>query len=694
MSDGPQPAELEVRPASRPLLSRLSVVWLVPLVALLVSLGVAWQTYRDRGVLVEIAFDDATGIQPGQTPLKFREVDVGRVEGVRFSDDLSQVVVSVRVQNDVAPFIDDDARFWLVRPEITTRGVSRLDTVLSGVFIEGLWDSETGPVAERYTALSSAPVERETEGGTWVRLRMDDGGQLAEGAPVLYRGVEVGQVSNKRLSDDGVVMDAFIRAPHDARLSSATRFWDVSGFSVSLGAQGLRLDVRSLPALVSGGVEFDTLVSGGALLEGAREFRLYGGRDAAREAVLSDGGDDAIAVSVLLDGDIRGLARDAEVRYRGLRVGRVRDFSLQVEESARGARDVRLRVEMTLWPARFGLRPDTTYAEGLAFLEERVAEGLRARAASTGLLGGTVVIELVETDDRAEGRIDYLSGPLPRLPSAPAEITDPADTAEGVFARINDLPVEELMQSAIALLDDTRAVVGRESTRRVPDAALELIEEMQAIATSEGVQRTPAAMRDAAEDLQAIMARLREEGMSQRLLSAIDETGRAASATARAANELPPILDNLESLAAKVNALPLADLTQRANGLLASLDALLGSDEMAALPERLNSTLGQLRGALAELREGGAVGNVNEALAAARRAATSVETASDRLPELLRRIESTVTGAEELVAAYGDRSDFNDQALSALRELRRAAASAASLARTLERDPSAIIRGR
>ena len=56
---------------------RISAVWLVPLLALIIALVVAWRTYADRGPLIEIVFDNAAGIEAGQTTLRFRDVNVG-----------------------------------------------------------------------------------------------------------------------------------------------------------------------------------------------------------------------------------------------------------------------------------------------------------------------------------------------------------------------------------------------------------------------------------------------------------------------------------------------------------------------------------------------------------------------------------------------------------------------------------------
>ncbi len=76
--------DLPVSDGRRSLVERVSLVWLVPLAALLVSLWVAWQSYADRGPLVDILFEEATGIREGETELRYRDVTVGRVEDVGF----------------------------------------------------------------------------------------------------------------------------------------------------------------------------------------------------------------------------------------------------------------------------------------------------------------------------------------------------------------------------------------------------------------------------------------------------------------------------------------------------------------------------------------------------------------------------------------------------------------------------------
>ena len=58
------------------------------------------------------------------------------------------------------------------------------------------------------------------------------------------------------------------------------------------------------------------------------------------------------------------------------------------------------------------------------------------------------------------------------------------------------------------------------------------------------------------------------------------------------------------------------------------------------------------------------------------------------------RLQQTAARAESVMSAYGERSAFNAEAVTMLRELRRATEAFGSLARMIERNPRAFILGR
>lgn len=673
----PRPASPVRKTAVRAAQAGINVIWLVPIIALVITAAIAWNAYADRGEVIEVEFADATGVTPGETALRFREITVGQVEAVSFTSDLSRVVVRIRVDKDVAPYIDAEAAFWIVRPQVTAQGVTRLDTVLTGSFIEGYWDAEITAAQDRFVGQDSAPLVRSDIPGTRVTLAMDSADGLTEGAPVLYRGVQVGRMENIRLADtqDQVIADVFIEAPHDARLTSATVFWDTSGFSLSLGASGVSLNVNSLSSLLQGGVAFDTLVSGGQPVEQGHTFVLQPDEDTARNDILASDNAEPLRLTMLIEDSLRGLAKGADVQFQGLRVGQVTDLAVTLDADSDKIRQV---VTLAISPFRLGLASDATAEDALAFLERAVEDGLRARVASAGFLGTALMVELVDIPDAAPARIDTGAEPNPVIPSVPGDLDDFTASAQGFLSRIGQLPLEEVLKSATDMMNSVTAVASSEDTRAIPGALRETLDEAKGAAT----------------DIGGMARDLREAGAAENLARLVEEAAAAAEAVKLAAADAPEMVDRIDAAAAAVEEFNFSEISAQAEGILADLRAMLGSEDAEQLPRNLSNTLEAASGLLNDLREGDATGSLNNALDSASQAADQVAASVERLPQLIQRLEATAARADSVLASYGERSAFNTEAVNMLRELRRATEAFGSLARLIERNPRAFILGR
>jgi paraquat-inducible protein B len=675
-----KPASPVRKTAARAAQAGVNVIWIVPIIALVVTLGIAWNAFRDRGSLIEVVFADPTGITPGETALRFREITVGGVEGVKFTQDLSKVVVSIRVDTDVAQYIDDKAAFWIVRPQVSAQGVTRLDTVLTGAFIEGYWDAEVTEPATRFQGLERPPLVRSDQPGTRVSLSMDTAEGLSEGAPVLFRGVEVGRLENVRLAegDDRVLADAFVEAPHDARLTTASVFWDTSGFSLSLGAQGIAFNVNSLSSVLQGGVAFDTIVSGGNPIEPGHEFIVQADEAAARSALFASDDTNRLRVGMLIDDSLAGLTRGADVQFQGLRVGQVTDLAVNVSGENEGNPRVQQLVTLTISPSRLGLDEGATAADALALLAEEVEAGLRARVASAGFLGTSLIVELVDIPNAPPATIVTDAGPNPLIPSVEGDLDDFTASAQGLVERIGNLPIEELLNAARDTLDSITALASAQDTRALPGVLRQAI--------TEG--------GEALADIGSITGELRDAGSGQTFARLLDEASAAFTAIGEAAVDVPEVIDQIDAAATAVEEFDFADISAQAEGILADLRLMLGSEDAEQLPRNLSDTLEAATGLLNDLRDGNAVGSLNQALASASTAAEEVARSVQQLPQLIQTLQATASGAESLFSSYGSRSAFNNELIGALRELRRATASIGSVARLIERNPRAFILGR
>ncbi|MCB5198211.1 MlaD family protein [Loktanella sp. TSTF-M6] len=805
-------AELDMKPGKPSFWRRLSFVWLVPILALLVSVGVAWQSFSDRGVEIEISFPSASGINAGETEIKYRDVTVGTVERVEFSEDLQEVLVFARVDQAVWPFMDQDAKFWIISPDVSVRGITGLDTVLSGVYIEGDWDREADVAQTSFTGLQRAPVAPPGQTGTEIVLRTTEGSALSAGAPVLHQGIEVGVLSEPVLSPDGlsVSVSAFVAEPYDALITSSTRFWDTAGFSVSLGAGGVSLDVSSLASLIEGGVAFDTVVSGGAPINDGYTFDLFSDEETARSSLFNEVGRPKLNVAVLFDGSVSGLSVGSDVRFQGIRIGQVSELGAVVVDDEFTERRVELRTVLAIEPGRLGLGEEATPQNALDLLASFVDQGLRARLVTGSLLSGNLTVELIEVADAAQATLDVSAEPYPIIPTTASNITDVADQAEGVLARINDLPIEELLAAAIDVMDsanallrsdgvidtpeqvagllaDVRDVVGSDAIQAVPgqvnnllntledtigglsgiitsvgdadiagqldgiltnvsagtenlpeistqleqviakanalqlDALLaqaeaslaaieqvasnddlqevpvfvnQLLDEARLLIASQDVQALPGELRGVADEAGQILSDLTAQNISARLTEAINAAASAAQSIDTASQQLPEITEQLNALSAEAARMDLDELSAAATQLMQSVTEITATPSAQALPASLSSALDEVQLTLAEVREGGAIENVNAALQSASDAAQAIEEAANTLPDLTDQAGALITSSGDVIASYGERSRFNNDITGVLRGIQEAADAITNLARTIQRNPNSLITGR
>lgn len=657
MTDPADPVIEERTPRQWP-----SPVWLVPVLAILISIGLLWQSWASRGPVIEIAFKTATGLTAGETQVKYRDVTVGTVEEVRFSEGLTQVIAVVAMERSVAPYLDADAQFWIVRPRVSAEGITGLETVISGTYIEGSWDTEAGPRRTSFTAQDTPPLTPEGTPGTRIVLRATDGGSLSVGAPVLYKRVEVGTVESKTLTADGaaVEFEVFINAPHDRRLSTATRFWNTSGIDLRFGADGAQVHIESIASLIRGGASFGDIPSiEPKPIQPGHVFRLFASASEAQEQVIADDEGSQSRFVIEFSGSVRGLRPGAPVEYRGIKVGQVLDVTAIIDPDTQR---FETQTIVAIQPARLGVQdPDPEVT--IRVLTQAVQEGVRAKLAMGNLLTGSLFVNLVDEPTAPYDEIDFDYEPYPRLPSVASDIDELAGSVEGILDRVNALPVEALMANAVALLENANRIVGSDDTRAIPGKALEILDAVERLAASPDLQRSPAELAALLTSVRALVEspELAEAPASVAAILAstraiLDEleTGGAAgniNATLAAIRELAESPEfkalpaeaqqGLASLTALINDPGLQAIPERALAVLSAAETVVASpgvqkapDELAALmtslrtladdpdlrtaPARLASALGSAEAMLADLDRDEAAGNLAATIAAVR----------------------------------------------------------------------------
>ena len=236
----------------------LPLVWIVPVVALAVGGWMVFHEFRNRGPEIAIEFTDGKGVELRKTMLEYQGVSVGTVTAVKLKEDLTGVVVMLRLDKNAAGLAREGAQFWIVRPEIGFSGVRGLETLLTGARINSR--PGKGPPAKQFKGLEKAPSLENTDEGNAFVLQAERIGSLSPGAPVFYRDVKVGAVETSKLDGDAasVLIRIRVKTPYVNLVRTNTRFWNAGGMSFKMNLLGAEVKSTSLESLFSGGISFAT----------------------------------------------------------------------------------------------------------------------------------------------------------------------------------------------------------------------------------------------------------------------------------------------------------------------------------------------------------------------------------------------------------------------------------------------------
>lgn len=421
---------------------RLSLVWLVPLVAVAVGLVLVVRHWMQSGPDIEIEFRTAEGVEAGKTEVRYKEVPVGKVTQVALAPDRQRVLVSVQLDKSATNMAVEDTRFWVVRPRVGLAGVSGLGTLLSGAYI-GVDAGVKETPRRQFTGLEVPPFVLRNEPGRSFVLTAQDLGSLDIGSPVYYKRTRVGRVVGYALDPalDLLSVSVFVESPHEALVTTQSRFWNASGLDFAINSNGLRLNTQSLASVVAGGVAFANPPNGPdkppSAAEGTR-FTLFSDQPSA----LAPPDAPALPVRMVFPGNTRGLGVGAPIETLGVEVGRVAALRLR-HDPARQRFSV--EVDADLYPRRLGLSGQPGMPDDPRGLMKLLVErGLRAQLRNGSLLTGQMYVGLdfLQRDNPA-ATLDA-SAARPTLPTVPSAFGNLQPQLMAIVKRLSNVKFDEI----------------------------------------------------------------------------------------------------------------------------------------------------------------------------------------------------------------------------------------------------------
>jgi paraquat-inducible protein B len=617
-----------------------SMVWIIPVVTLLVGGWLIVKTLSEKGPQATISFNTAEGIEVGKTKVKYKNVDIGVVEQVKFSDDFSNTILSVDFNQGSEKFLRRGTQFWVVKPQLSLRGATGLSTLISGAYIE----IEPGPGAAKlhFIGLEKQPVVKSEEQGKKITLVTHKLGSVDTGSPVYYQGLLAGEVLGVELGNDrkSTYVHAFIKDPFDQLIRGNTSFWNVSGINVSMGADGFKMQTESIRSMMFGGISFEspeTLEQTTTDIDNLI-FTLHESYESIKKHAYTR----KIKFIIFFDSSIRGLSLGAPVEFKGIKVGSVLDVRLEFD---RGSTSFRIPVLIELEPQRIVERGNKEAGASNEMLNSLVERGLRARLQTGSLLTSQLYVEL----DMHPGSPINLRGsdtPYPELPTLPtSNFSAITQSAEDLLVKLNAIDIK----AVTSVLIDTIETANR--TMHTADTA---ISNANTLISAPGIPK-------AIEDIQIALNNFKK------ITQKVDDSNLIASATKTVKSVDKTIHDANQTL---INANNAIDSTINT---VNNANTLITSPGIPEAIEDIGISLKNFKSIMLKVDNS----NIQEAINAGHLALENLSTTLNKTSKMME-----------------PNSPIQYNMIELTREFEETARAIRSLIETLERNPQELIFGR
>ena len=501
----------------------LSLVWLVPMIALLIGGWLVVKGILDQGPTITITFKTAEGLEAGKTKLRYKDVEIGQIKSVTLSPDLTQVIATAELVKDFKKHLLEDTTFWVVKARISGGSVSGLGTLLSGTYI-GVDVGKATKAQHTFIGLEVPPVVRIDTPGREFALHSDDLGSLDVGSPLFFRRLQVGQVVSYELDKDGkaVSLKVFVNAPYDKYVSSNTRFWNASGVDVTLDSTGFKVQTQSVVSILLGGIAFATPAEREETPADANSrFNLF----ADQIAAMKNPETEIVKTVMIFSETVRGLAPGAALDFRGITVGEVVAVTADIDPRTK---QIVIAVDANIYPERMRLRARNAAsisAKQLGAKSDKrdpkeairlmIENGLRAQLQTGNLLTGQLFVALDFFPGAGKSMVDFSQSPF-ELPTITGSLHQLQTSLGSIIKKIDGMPLEKIGADLGQTLKNASSLIKHLDTDVTPELTKAIVEARQTLNKAERILSAEAPLQ---QDARQAMRELTRTAQAFRVLA-------------------------------------------------------------------------------------------------------------------------------------------------------------------------------
>jgi len=430
----------------------ITSIWIVPIIALIIAGWLGYQYFSERGPEIKIIFPVNEGLVAGQSVVKYRNVPVGKVTKIHVDEDIQGVVVYVRMNsNRSRPFLSEYARFWIVKPEVGLSGISGLDTLISGTYINVYSKKGGKEFRDEYIGLTQP--YRDAMEGEYFHLVSANGDDVSVGMPVYYKNIKVGQVEYVYLSLNQKSVDTiiFVNKEYASLIHDDSKFWIKSMMNVDFSKGNLDINIAPFKFMIQGGIVFSS--SGeddNTTVESDRIFPIYKSKTLADSKTIGSVPNELAKFMLLTDVPTANLRELSPVRFDGFDIGWVDAIDITYSrEKHTMLTKIIIAVDTTIFQDK-----DAQNVTGLENIYEAVNNGLRAKIDALDPISGMLYVDL--TFDHNEGNGSIIQGKkYTQLPMVEHTSAGVMGSLTKIMDKISNLPLDKLVNSLDKVINET-----------------------------------------------------------------------------------------------------------------------------------------------------------------------------------------------------------------------------------------------
>ncbi|MBV7296868.1 PqiB family protein [Enterovibrio paralichthyis] len=285
----------------------------------------------DRGIAITLDLPANHGITNPHAPIMYQGLEIGQLNGIHFNSDFTATVASANINPSMAWMLTSGSEFVIEQPEISLSGVKRLSNVITGNTLSIV--PGKGDETRQFEATTTSELMAQNPESLPVTLTADSTWGFKAGTKVLYRGVQVGVLTETNLDANGVTMKLVIYPDYKHLVKSDSRFFALGGVSGQISAEGVEFSVPAVAQMIEPAISFSSEGQSKVL----PTYPLFKSEIQARNAENATVG---FKRYVLVAKKLPSVSEGSPVMYKNFTVGKVESFEL-----SKGKVEVTVQVE-------------------------------------------------------------------------------------------------------------------------------------------------------------------------------------------------------------------------------------------------------------------------------------------------------------------------------------------------------------